>query len=376
MKDNIGLIIKKLRKERNLTQEELAEQLGVTSQAVSKWENGYGLPDISQVIPLASVFNVSTDVLFGLYEKNTDDEVQSIIDEAHEFLKPYSSRETVKKCYDRIQDGIRKYPNNIDLLVQSLESALTLADPESRFYDEQNGRSIYLRSIREANVIIKNSKNITFILRAHTVMTILHSAYGNFDAASDHSEKLPWNTSMTALSMKAVIAHSKKDFATEKALHQKELLFHVYSAIDDIFFICRCCFNVGDYEKAEYSCRKALELIDFFMKEEKLPSYLIFSKTADISLLLSEICIRQEKAEEALAVLEKTVDFENDSAFAGFMSSPLFSSIEYPTGNKMKTDEYKENIKNKLDLSVFDIIRSEDRFISLYEKLSENKNND
>ena len=75
MKDNIGQIIKKLRKERNLTQEELAEQLGVTSQAVSKWENGYGLPDISQVIPLASVFNVSTDVLFGLYEKNTDDEV-------------------------------------------------------------------------------------------------------------------------------------------------------------------------------------------------------------------------------------------------------------------------------------------------------------
>ena len=112
------------------------------------------------------------------------------------------------------------------------------------------------------------------------------------------------------------------------------------------------------------------------MEEENLPPYLIFSKTADISLLLSEICIRQGKEEEALSVLEKTVDFENDSVSAGFMSSPLFSSIEYPTGNKMKTDEYKENIKNKLDLSVFDIIRSEDRFISLYEKLSENKNND
>ncbi|MBP3292508.1 MAG: helix-turn-helix transcriptional regulator, partial [Clostridia bacterium] len=47
---NIGQIIKKLRKERNLTQEELAEQLNVTAQSVSKWENGTGLPDISQVV--------------------------------------------------------------------------------------------------------------------------------------------------------------------------------------------------------------------------------------------------------------------------------------------------------------------------------------
>ena len=39
MKETMGQIIKRLRKERNLTQEELAEQLGVTFQAVSKWEN-------------------------------------------------------------------------------------------------------------------------------------------------------------------------------------------------------------------------------------------------------------------------------------------------------------------------------------------------
>jgi transcriptional regulator with XRE-family HTH domain len=63
----IGQIIKKLRKEHNLTQEKLAEKLHVTFQAVSKWENGTGLPDISQVVPLAKVFGVNTDVLFGAY---------------------------------------------------------------------------------------------------------------------------------------------------------------------------------------------------------------------------------------------------------------------------------------------------------------------
>ena len=66
MKESIGKTIRRLRKERGLTQEELAERLNITSQAVSKWESESGMPDISQIVPLASVFGVSTDVLFGL----------------------------------------------------------------------------------------------------------------------------------------------------------------------------------------------------------------------------------------------------------------------------------------------------------------------
>ena len=65
MTRSIGKNIRKLRKERNLTQEELAELLNITSQAVSKWENETGMPDISQIIPLASIFGVSIDTLFG-----------------------------------------------------------------------------------------------------------------------------------------------------------------------------------------------------------------------------------------------------------------------------------------------------------------------
>ena len=70
MKENIGQIIKRLRKEHNLTQEELAEQLNVSAPAVSKWENGTSLPDITQVVPLANLFGVPTDVLFGVYGTN------------------------------------------------------------------------------------------------------------------------------------------------------------------------------------------------------------------------------------------------------------------------------------------------------------------
>ncbi|MFR6395671.1 MAG: helix-turn-helix domain-containing protein [Eubacterium ventriosum] len=65
----IGNNIKIIRKQIGLTQEELALHIGVTPQAVSRWENGTGMPNISMVVPLAKTLNVSTDYLFGL-EKN------------------------------------------------------------------------------------------------------------------------------------------------------------------------------------------------------------------------------------------------------------------------------------------------------------------
>ena len=61
----IGNNIAKWRKEKGMTQDQLAEQLSVSAQAVSKWENGISLPDITLVPKLARIFEVSIDQLFS-----------------------------------------------------------------------------------------------------------------------------------------------------------------------------------------------------------------------------------------------------------------------------------------------------------------------
>lgn len=63
---NIGVKIKALRKGRDLTQEQLAAQLHVSPQAISKWENGIAMPDIMLLPVIASYFGVSTDYLLGM----------------------------------------------------------------------------------------------------------------------------------------------------------------------------------------------------------------------------------------------------------------------------------------------------------------------
>ena len=73
--ESIGNNIKKIRKQLGLTQEELAMHVGVTPQAVSRWENGTGMPDISLVVPLAKTLRVSTDSLFGINEEKYDSQI-------------------------------------------------------------------------------------------------------------------------------------------------------------------------------------------------------------------------------------------------------------------------------------------------------------
>ena len=66
---HIGKQILELRKAKNITQEELAAELGVTAAAVSKWENGYTLPDIAMLCALADYFEVTTDELLDRVHK-------------------------------------------------------------------------------------------------------------------------------------------------------------------------------------------------------------------------------------------------------------------------------------------------------------------
>lgn len=62
-KQTLGMMISSLRKEKGMTQLELAEKMGVTDKAVSKWERDLSLPDINSIPKLAEIFDISVDEL-------------------------------------------------------------------------------------------------------------------------------------------------------------------------------------------------------------------------------------------------------------------------------------------------------------------------
>jgi len=75
----LGETLTKLRTEKHLTQEELAGMIGVSRQAISRWERGEGNPDLSNLKALANVFDVEVDVLLGGNARNNLEPEQSLV---------------------------------------------------------------------------------------------------------------------------------------------------------------------------------------------------------------------------------------------------------------------------------------------------------
>lgn len=84
MKQTMGKRITENRKRLGMTQDKLAELLGVTAQAVSKWENDQSCPDIAMLPRLAEIFGISTDELLGMPRQETVHEAQIVDDEESE----------------------------------------------------------------------------------------------------------------------------------------------------------------------------------------------------------------------------------------------------------------------------------------------------
>ena len=75
----IGNNIKRLRRDKGMTQEQLAELLNISCAAVSKWETSTTYPDITAIIPLARIFDVSIDELMGYNSVKVEEEIEKII---------------------------------------------------------------------------------------------------------------------------------------------------------------------------------------------------------------------------------------------------------------------------------------------------------
>ena len=111
MNIKIGAIIKKLRAENNITQETLATAIGVTPQAISRWESEGGYPDIELLPALADFFSVSTDELLGYKASEREQELAGIKKE----LERLAEVGTIEERVVYARNAFARYPNDYEL---------------------------------------------------------------------------------------------------------------------------------------------------------------------------------------------------------------------------------------------------------------------
>ncbi len=129
----IGMNIKKLRRERDLTQEELAEALGVTPKAISAWECDRSAPDLSMIPLLCRIFDVTADALLGINIEQKEEEVQAIIDHAHELMR-YGNYE---EAHMYLKEARKQYPMNEELISTYLSTIPILRQKQNCTKEEK-----------------------------------------------------------------------------------------------------------------------------------------------------------------------------------------------------------------------------------------------
>lgn len=191
---SLGENIKIARKKMGMTQEELASQIGVTSQAVSRWESGAGMPDVSMIVPIARVLSVSTDALFGVEHVNTDEVLYEEIKQTYlkieeEMLSP---REAALKECQYMLEKVENDPVNYVFAACLVERTANF----SRYVDFENFGKEYWpeiksKAIKAGTQVIRFCKQQEWLERTHFALAWIYIHEKDYTSAREHISTLP-----------------------------------------------------------------------------------------------------------------------------------------------------------------------------------------
>lgn len=227
MNIKIGEKIKLLRKQKNISQEVLAQYLGVSFQSVSKWENETTMPDITLVPAIASFFGVSTDELFDFNLMEIELHVEEICKESWEYRDTNPA-----KSEAILREGLKKFPGN-DILLNNL--LYTMRTPERA-----------TEVITLCKSLIESTKLDDVKYDALRILAETYKEQGEYELVKVTLEKIP-ELYFTKLELQAELLESKE--MAEAAI--KQLGLSLDSAAKMANLLTRYYESAGDSTKVD-----------------------------------------------------------------------------------------------------------------------------
>ncbi|MBQ4592814.1 MAG: helix-turn-helix transcriptional regulator [Clostridia bacterium] len=383
MTETMGQIIRRLRKEKNLTQEELAEQLNISAPAVSKWESDTSMPDISQVVPLANLFGVPTDVLFGIHGTDHEAEVRARLEEVFRMSDNCPDGEegpTALIILDKYREAMRLYPNHPEFYVNAMafaEMVMSCNERELRELIGQEGLdSLTEEMIRWAELVIKYSSSVDDVLSAKTRLMDIHVRQKNWKAAFALTDAFPADVRDVRGIRKAGLHYSAGE--TEKQRQQQ--CWNIRELADQLghqaIMQGNLYMNGGYYEDALYCYDFVRDMLDALYREEKYRPP--FQYSAYPLYRFPAVCrMKLGQPERALDLLEQGVDFlfaqAKDFNKKKELDIPLLRDCEFGYGYDGDAEySYLGNrLRNLIGGDEFAELAGHPQYLALKEKIAE-----
>jgi Predicted transcriptional regulators len=353
--------LKKFRREKGNTQQELADHLGISIQAVSKWECGDGYPDITLIPAIALYYKVTSDELLGMTENNINAKIQEYIKKDLE-LHPH---ETYKA--DRIalwREARKEFPDNHTVLYYLINSLYGV------YWEMVEGDEIYYKEVVEIGErLLRESTDNDIRFNTIYNLSFCYMKRGDFENAKKYADMLPgcW---------------SSKEALYSRFLKGEEAIEHNQrTIISYVQLVCEFAGMLWINMQNKYSREEIIKVLEFTLALNRLvyPDG-DFHNESEIfynlfNLACFNLCIGEN--EKALSYIEEMPEhfIKMYTDHKAKHTSFLVNKIEYGEYNiprnivlNIASNEIQDLFENE-NRAFFGSVKNDERYITAIEKM-------
>ena len=364
--NHLGNNISQFRKSSDITQEQLAERLGVSVSAVSQWETGKTMPDISAIPVLCHIFNVTADALLGIDREKEEAEIKRINAEANLLM----DRGHLAKAEKMLLDAHKRYPNSYELMVSLMDLYFNLSLMEGDSVENKNKEEKNLhKCIAYAQRILEGCKDEESRASANQILCLSYDRLGENEKAIEIAQSMP-SMSVCRESLLTIVSKDRAKLESRQT--------EIFMLLQGLCVSLDCCnvkFEDGTFaynamEEAALA-QKIIDLLDVLFEEKDYGFFHDVLKRAHLHI--ARIVGRHEKDQEkTMSHLEAAAD--HAEAFLQHEEGKKHTSLflrgsEYGTFRTSDENNVTAILLEELKSDRFDFVREEERFKALTERL-------
>ena len=312
---NIARTIINKRRERGITQDELANFIGVSKASVSKWETGHSYPDIVFLPQLAAYFNISLDELMGYQPQMTKKDIDKLYLKLYEDFSYKPFDEVVEEC----RESIKKYFSCFPLLLDMGRILLGASGVSS---DSDKEKSIaFAREAKELFIRVKTESDNAELMKSALYMEALcASMLGDFEEVIELL-----GDSIVPASPHDVLLSSAYRMSNKNVEAETILQVSIYQNVTSALNLLSAYIHQGveDTDRFDEIVKRALSIIDTFNIKNFQPSL-----TVNFYLTAAQGYLLRQNTEKSLDLLEEYAKFVASDISMELKGDSFFNLID------------------------------------------------
>lgn len=361
----LGENLKKFRLQRELTQEQLADVLGVSAQAVSRWENGTTYPDITLLPTIVSYFEITLDELMGMENWRSEEQLKELLGQ----LEENGSKGLIYENILLLRDAVKTYPTNYELQFRLVNQLAFCEYKDGRGLSEEEKISFNREAAEIGNRILSHCTDGAIINQTTQQLCYIYSSLGEKEKAIEYAKKLP-NIGCTD----TVVLGDLYEGEQQKTHLKRAIKWYTSIFWCALIYLADLGYRnetMSDAERIEIM-KKALAILELVFDDG---DYLNYSGTVSIThRYIADLAMSEGNYELALSSLEKAAQFAvmSDTLPENARhTSLLVNNLEYGPFNTIKNYDFTDckELYDKMQADRYNAIRDDKRFSAVLEKI-------